>query len=54
MKARSSLLTVGADSYPVGLFACSTLSHCGQRALIAPKHMDDSAERRYTEECQQT
>src|SRR5262245_66612578 len=36
MKARSSLLTVGADSYPAGLFACSTLSHCGQRALIAP------------------
>ena len=35
MKARSSLLTVGADSYPAGLFACSTLSHCGQRALIA-------------------
>ena len=34
MKARSSLLTVGADSYPAGLFA--TLSHCGQRALIAP------------------
>src|SRR5262245_3136048 len=24
MKARSSLLTVGADSYPAGLFACST------------------------------
>ena len=36
MKARSSLRTVGADSYPAGLFACSTLSHCGQRALIAP------------------
>jgi hypothetical protein len=36
MKARSSLLTVDADSYPAGLFACSTLSHCGQRALIAP------------------
>jgi len=36
MKARSSLLTVGADSYPAGLFACSTLSHCGQRAQIAP------------------
>jgi hypothetical protein len=36
MKARSSLLTVGAASYPEGLFACSTLSHCGQRALIAP------------------
>jgi hypothetical protein len=53
MKARSSLLTVGADSYPAGLFACSTLSHCGQRVLIA-KHVDDSAERRYTEECQQT
>jgi hypothetical protein len=36
MKGRLSLLTVGADSYPAGLFACSTLSHCGQRALIAP------------------
>jgi hypothetical protein len=36
MKARSPLLTVGADSYPAGLFACSTLSHCGQQALIAP------------------
>ena len=35
MKVRSSLLTVGADNCPAGLFACSTLSHCGQRALIA-------------------
>ena len=36
MKGRSSLLSVGADSYPAGLFACSTPRHCGQRALIAP------------------
>src|SRR5262249_773380 len=30
------LLTVGADSYPAGLFACSTLGHWDRRALIAP------------------
>ena len=29
MKGRSSLLTVGADSHPAGLFACSTLGHLG-------------------------
>ena len=50
MKGRSSLLPVGADSYPAGLFACSTPRHCGQRALTVPS-MDDSAERHYTEEC---
>jgi hypothetical protein len=36
MKGRSSLLPVGADSYPAGLFACSTLSHCDQRTPMAP------------------
>src|SRR5215468_151271 len=30
------LLTVGADSYPAGLFARSTLGHWDRRALIAP------------------
>src|SRR5262249_2001063 len=29
-------LTVGADSYPAGLFACSTLGHWDRLALIAP------------------
>jgi hypothetical protein len=36
MMGRSCLLTVSADSYPAGLFACSTLGHCGQRALTVP------------------
>jgi len=36
VKGRSSLLSVGADSYPAGLFACSTPRHCGQRALTVP------------------
>src|SRR5215472_13127853 len=30
------LLTVGADSYPAGLLACSTLGHWDRHALIAP------------------
>ena len=53
LQGRSSLLTVGADSYPARLFACSTPGHCGQRPDCA-KHMDDSTERHYTEERQQT
>ena len=35
MKGRSSLLRVGA-TYRLGLFAGSTLGHCGRRALTVP------------------
>jgi len=37
MKGRSSLLPVGAvGTYRVGLFASSTLAHCGRCALTVP------------------
>ena len=37
MKGRSSLLPVGADRHlPGGLFAGSTLGHCGRCALTVP------------------
>src|SRR5262245_28210881 len=35
-KGRALCWTVGAGSYPAGLFACSTLGHWDRRALIAP------------------
>jgi hypothetical protein len=33
IKVGSSLLTAGAESYPLG---CSTLGHCGQHVLTVP------------------
>jgi len=53
LQGRSSLLTVGADSYParVRLFDARPLRPARPDCA---KHMDDSTERHYTEERQQT
>jgi len=53
LQGRSSLLTVGADSYPARLFACSTPRPLRPARPDCAKHMDDSTERHYTEERQQ-
>jgi hypothetical protein len=52
MKGRSSLLAVGADrQLPGGAVDARPLR---QVRPDCAKHMDDTAERHYTEECQQT
>jgi len=51
MKGRSSLLPVGADRHLPGGAVRRPLRPVRPDCA---KHMDDTAERHYTEECQQT